>query len=99
WPMRARPPRTTLAARAITRMASEEDTMGKGKRLGILGAVIAVVGLVIGAVSPALGSSSQGAGSTASGDADNQQTIRVIALFTEFDPNIDLGAPGFSIRA
>jgi hypothetical protein len=39
-------------------MAGEEDTMGKRKRLGILGAVIAVVALVVGAVSPALGSSS-----------------------------------------
>ena len=63
-----------------------------GKRLGILGAVIAVVALVVGAVSPALGSSSQGAASTASG-----QTIRVVAVFTEFDANIDLGAPGFSL--
>jgi hypothetical protein len=73
-------------------MAGEEDTMGKDKRLGILGAVIAVVALVVGAVSPALGSSSQGAASTASG-----QTIRVVAVFTEFDANIDLGAPGFSL--
>jgi hypothetical protein len=68
-----------------------------GKRLGILGAGIAVMALVVGAVSPALGSSSQGAASTASGHADQQQTIRVIAVFTEFDPNIDLGAPGFSL--
>jgi hypothetical protein len=35
---------------AITRMAGEEGTMGK--RLGILGAVIAVVALVVGAFSP-----------------------------------------------
>jgi hypothetical protein len=55
------------------------------------------VALAVGAVSPALGSSSQGAASTASGLADEQQTIRVIAVFTEFDPNIDLGAPGFSL--
>jgi hypothetical protein len=48
------------AARAITRMAGEEDTMGKAKRLGLLGAVIAVMALVVGAVSPALGSSSRG---------------------------------------
>jgi hypothetical protein len=73
-------------------MAGEEGTMGK--RLGIAAAVIAVMALVVGAVSPALGSSSQGAASTAS---DKQQTIRVTAVFTEFDPNIDVGAPGFSL--
>jgi Allene oxide cyclase barrel like domain len=73
-------------------MAGEEGTMGK--RLGIVGATIAVVALVVGAVSPALGSSSQGAASTA-GHAD--QTIRVTAVFTEFDANIDVGAPGFSL--
>ena len=49
--------------------------------------------LVVAAVSPALGSS----GSTASGHADRQQTLRVLAVFTEFDPNIDLGAAGFSL--
>ena len=69
--------------------------MGKGKRLGILGAAIAVMALVVGAVSPALGSSSQGSGSTSSGHAD--KTIRVLAVFTEFDANIDVGAPGFSL--
>jgi hypothetical protein len=74
-------------------MAGEEGTMGK--RLGILGAVIAVVALGVGAVSPALGSSSHGSASTSSGHAD--KTIRVVAVFTEFDPNIDLGAPGFSL--
>jgi hypothetical protein len=74
-------------------MAGEEGTMGK--RLGILGAVIAVVALVVGAVSPALGSSSQGSASTASGHAD--KTIRVLAVFTEFDANIDVGAEGFSL--
>jgi hypothetical protein len=78
-------------------MAGEEGTMGKGKRLGLLGAVIAVMALVVGAVSPALGSSSQGAASTASGIANKEQTIRVTAVFTEFDANIDLGAPGFSL--
>jgi hypothetical protein len=78
-------------------MAGEEGTMGKGKRLGLLGAVIAVMALVVGAVSPALGSSSQGAASTSSGDTDERQTIRVIAVFTEFDANIDVGAPGFSL--
>jgi hypothetical protein len=75
-------------------MAGEEGTMGK--RLGLVGAVIAVMALVVAAVSPALGSSSQGAGSTASGHAD-RQTIRVTAVFTEFDPNIDVGAEGFSL--
>jgi hypothetical protein len=78
-------------------MAGEEDTMGKGKRLVILSAVIAVVALVVGAGNPALGSSSQGSASTASGHATKGQTIRVIAVFTEFDANIDVGAPGFSL--
>ena len=68
-----------------------------GKRLGILGAGIAVVALMVGAVSPALGSSSQGSASTSSGHADQDQTIRVLAVFTEFDGNIDVGAPGFSL--
>jgi hypothetical protein len=68
-----------------------------GKRLGLLGVVIAAVALVVGAVSPALGSSSHGSASTSSGLAGKQQTIRVTAVFTEFDPNIDLGAPGFSL--
>ena len=77
-------------------MAGEEDTMRKGKRLGILGAGIAVMALVVGAAIPALGSSSQGAGSTASGHTD-KQTIRLTAVFTEFDPNIDVGAAGFSL--
>jgi hypothetical protein len=58
-----------------------------GKRLGILGAVVAVMALVVGAVSPASGSSRQG----------SARTIRVLAVFTEFDPNIDVGAPGFSL--
>jgi hypothetical protein len=68
-----------------------------GKRLGIFGAVIAVMALVVAAVSPALGSPSQGSASASSGHGDKQQTIRVIAVFTEFDANIDLGAPGFSL--
>jgi len=68
-----------------------------GKRVVILGAVIAVMALVVGAAIPALGSSSQGAASTASGHSDNHQTIRVTAVFTEFDPNIDVGAAGFSL--
>ena len=67
-----------------------------GKRLGILGAGIAVVALVVGAVSPALGSSRQGAASTSAGQDDKQQTIRVIAVFTEF-AEIDEGAPGLSL--
>jgi hypothetical protein len=66
-----------------------------GKRLGIAGAVIAVMALVVGAVSPALGSSSSGSVSTSSGHAD-KQTIRVLAVFTEF-AEIDAGAPGFSL--
>jgi hypothetical protein len=75
-------------------MAGEEGTMGK--RLGILGAGIAVMALVVGAVSPALGSSSGGAAS-ASGQVDQDQTVRVLAVFTEFDATIDVGAPGFSL--
>src|SRR4030095_16339034 len=76
-------------------MAGEEGTMGK--RVVILGAVIAVMALVVGAVSPALGSSSQGAASISSDHDDNQQTIRVLAVFTEFDASIDVAAPGFSL--
>jgi hypothetical protein len=53
--------------------------------------------LVVGVAIPALGSSSQGAASTSSGDTDEQQTIRVIAVFTESDATIDVGAPGFSL--
>ena len=68
-----------------------------GKRLGLLGAVIAVMALLVAAAGPALGSSSQGSGSTSSGHADKQQTIRALAVFTEFDPNVDVGAPGFSL--
>jgi hypothetical protein len=75
-------------------MAGEEGTMRK--RLGILGAVIAIVALVVGAGGPALGSSRQGSASTASAHVDGQ-TIRVLAVFTEFDPNIDVGAPGLSL--
>src|SRR4029453_11071902 len=72
----------SAVVKAIKRVTSEEGTMGK--RLGALGG-IAVVAVVLGAVSPAVGSSA------------GNQTIRVTAVFTEFDPNIDLGAPGFSI--
>jgi hypothetical protein len=76
-------------------MAGEEGTMGR--RLGILGAGIAVMALVVAAAIPAVGASRQGAGSTASGDTDKRQTIRVLAVFTEFDANIDVGAAGFSL--
>jgi hypothetical protein len=69
-----------------TTAEQEERTMGT-KRLGIVAAAIAVMALVVGAVSPAMGSSSHADG----------QTFRVIAVFTEFDPNIDVGAPGFSL--
>jgi hypothetical protein len=71
-------------------MVGEEGTMGK--RFGLLGAVIAVVALVVGPVTPASGSSIDGSASRSS-----RQTIRVTAVFTEFDPNIDVGAPGFSL--
>jgi hypothetical protein len=78
------------------RMAGEEGAMRK--RFGLLGAVIAVVTLgVVGAVGPALGSSSEGSASGSSGHAGTRQTIRVTAVFTEFDPNIDVGVAGFSL--
>ena len=67
------------------------------KRLGLLSAVIALVALALGTVSPAFGSSSGRSASASSGDTDKQRTIRVLAVFTEFDPNIDVGAPGFSL--
>jgi hypothetical protein len=76
-------------------MAGEEGTMGR--RLGLLGAGIAVMALVVAAAIPAVGASRQGAGSTASGTATKDQTIRVLAVFTEFDANIDVGAAGFSL--
>jgi hypothetical protein len=74
--------------------AREEDAMGK--RLGVLGAVIALMALVVGAVSPAFGSSSGGSASASSDDANNGQTIRVIAKFKE-TAEIDVGAQGFSL--
>jgi hypothetical protein len=76
-------------------MAVEEGTMGK--RFGLLGAVIAVVAFVVAAVSPAAGSSLDGSASRSPGHGDRRQTLRVTAMFTEFDPNIDVGAPGFSL--
>ena len=66
------------------------------KRLGVLGAVIVVVALAVAAVNPALGASRHGSASTASGGHDHK-TIRVIAAFTEFDANIDVGTPGLSL--
>jgi hypothetical protein len=77
-------------------MAGEEGTT-MVKRLGLLGATIALMALVAGSIGPALGSSGQGSAPTSSGHAGKHQTIRVLAVFTEFDPNIDLGAPGFSL--
>ena len=59
-----------------------------GKRLGVLGGVIAVVALAVGAVSPALGSSR---------DGHKPKTIVATAVFKEFDASIDVGAPGFSL--
>jgi hypothetical protein len=76
-------------------MAGEESTMGK--RVGLLGAVIAVVALVVGAVSTASGASLDGSASRSSRHDDREKTLRVTAVFTEFDPNIDVGAPGFSL--
>jgi hypothetical protein len=46
---------------------------------------------------PGLGIIESRVAAAASGHADKHQTIRVTAMFTEFDPNIDLGAPGFSL--
>jgi hypothetical protein len=66
------------------------------KRLGVLGAVIAVVALTVAAVNPALGASRDSSGSKASG-GHNHKTIHLIAAFTEFDANIDVGTPGFSL--
>jgi hypothetical protein len=76
-------------------MAGEEGTMVK--RLGLCGAVIALLALAAGSVGPALGSSSQGSAAASSGHSGRHQTIRVLAVFTEFDANIDVGAPGFSL--
>jgi hypothetical protein len=56
-----------------------------GKRIAEFGGIIAVVALVVGVVTPAVGSSSR------------HRTFSVTAVFTEFDPNIDVGAPGFSL--
>jgi hypothetical protein len=65
------------------------------KRVGLIGAAIALVALLAGSVGPALGSS--GKATASSGHDDEPRTIRLLAVFTEFDPNIDLGAPGFSL--
>jgi hypothetical protein len=65
------------------------------KRLGLLGVVIALVALLAGSIGPASGSSGQRTAS--SGHDDEHRTIRLLAVFTEFDPNIDVGAPGFSL--
>jgi hypothetical protein len=63
------------------------------KRLALLGALIALVAIVSGSIGPALASGHGSAGSS----SHRHHTIRVLATFTEFDPNIDLGAPGFSL--
>ena len=65
------------------------------KRLGVLGAAVGLLALAVGAVSPALGSSSGGSASASSDDANDGQTIRVIAVFKE-TAEIDVGAQGFS---
>lgn len=67
-----------------------------GKRMGVPSAVIALAVLVAGAVSPALGSSSAGSASASSDDANDGQSIRLIAVFKE-SAEIDAGAKGFSI--
>lgn len=59
-----------------------------GKRLGVLGAVIALVALTVGAISPALGSSGD--------DDDKKWTIRVVSITEEF-AELDLGAEGESL--
>ena len=58
-----------------------------GKRLGVLGAVIAVLALAVGIALPAAGST---------GNAAQDQTIRVTAVTTE-QKLLDLGGPGFSL--
>jgi hypothetical protein len=58
-----------------------------GKRLGVLGAVIALVALGGAAISPALGSS---------GDDEGQRTIRVVSVLEEQE-FLDLGAEGESV--
>jgi hypothetical protein len=68
-----------------------------GEALGSIWCGHRTYALVVGLVSPALASSSGGSDSAKSDNADKQQTIRVVAVFTEFDPNIDLGAPGLSV--
>lgn len=64
-----------------------------GKRLRVLGAVIALAVLTVGAVPPALGSSDSG--STTARDTD-EQTISVIFVPKEV-AEIDNGAEGFSL--
>jgi hypothetical protein len=59
-----------------------------GKRLGVLGAVIALTALAVGVVSPALGSSG--------GDDDGRLVIRVVSI-TEEEEFLDLGPEGFSL--
>jgi hypothetical protein len=73
-------------------MAVEEGTTMK--RLGLLGAVIALVALLAGSIGPASGS---GQATASSHHVGKHRTIRLLAVFTEFDPNIDLGAAGFSL--
>lgn len=58
-----------------------------GKRLGVLGAVIAVLALAVGIALPAAGST---------GNAAQDQTIRVTAVTTE-QKLLDLGGPGFAL--
>jgi hypothetical protein len=58
-----------------------------GKRLGLLGAVIALVALAVGAANPALGSS---------GDDDEGRTIRVVSITTEQE-FLDIGTKGFGL--
>ena len=89
---RADPCRT--AARAITRMAPVRRTPGgRGSAWAWLVRASRSWPWCRAAI-PALGSSRQAAASTAS---EKQQTIRVLAVFTEFDATIDVGAAGFSL--
>ena len=66
------------------------------KRLGILGAVIAVVALVVELSARLWPHRGRGLGRQHPA-TPAAQTIRVLAVFTEFDPNIDVGAPGLSL--
>jgi hypothetical protein len=65
------------------------------KRVTVLGAAVGLVAVLVAAVSPAFGSSS-GVSASASGNVNEGQAIRVIAVFKEV-AEVDNGAEGFSL--